>query len=221
MKINCILVGIVLFITGCRKKDDSIELVTVKGRVWDDNRQQPVKNLVVYIYDVKCENWACHFNQVVDSTRTDNNGYYEMVYKPQNNNSLNVSCSYASRSYVHAEPQNQQQRISKGNNTANFTLRKTSVLKARLMVSNNPFPPLKVFDNIETFMVEINGTNNDTLVYLRCVPNQNNLIDLLIIEPGYQYGRRKTENISINSFPDTFNVTIVSDPSTYTRFKYY
>lgn len=221
MKTNWLLLGIILFLVGCEKKADSIGRTIVKGRAWDDNRQQPIKNLLVYIYDVKCENWACHYNQVVDSTRTDDEGYYEMDYRPKNQNSLYVTCDFLSRLYVHAQPQNQQQRISKGNNTANFTLRQTSVLKTRVTVSNNPFPPLKIFDNIEAFVVEINGENNDTIVYLRGVPNQINPIDLVIVEPGHQYGRRKTEIIFINSFDDTLNVTITADVNTFDRFKYY
>ena len=221
MKIILFLAGGILLLYGCRKKEDAFEEITVNGRVWDDNRQQSITNLLVYLYDVKCENWACGFNEIVDSTRTDNNGYYKIIYKRKNSNSLYVNCGYPNRSYVHAQPQVQDQPIYKNNNTIDFTLRKTSVLKARIIVSGNPFPPLKVADNIEAYMVEITGTNKDTLIYLRGVPNQNNVIDLVIVEPGYQYGRYKKENIFIPSFADTSDVTIMAEANTFTRFRYY
>jgi hypothetical protein len=212
-----VLLFIILLLISCKKKEYP---VIVKGQAWDDSRQKPVKNLLIYIYDVKCENFGCHFNQILDSTRTDESGHYEMIYQPQNGNSLHIDCSYQPRTYVYADPEQRQRRLSIGNNTGDFILRKTTVLKARIIMSNNPFPPLKIIDNIEAFMVEVNGINKDTVVYLRGVANKNNFIDFLIIEPGYIYYKRKTENIVVNSLVDTFAVTILTDPSTYPQFKY-
>jgi hypothetical protein len=211
----------ILLLTNC-KKDEANELVIIKGKVWDDNMQMPIKNLLVCIYDVKCENFACHSNEIVDSTRTDNNGNYEMNYKRKNSNSLYVRCSYPNRSYTHPTNQgNNHQILSPGIYTdKNFILRKTSVLKTRVLVTNNPFPPLKIFDNINAYMVEIKGANKDTIVYLRGVANRVNLIDLVAFSPNILYYRRKTESINLGTYADTINITILADPNTFPITKY-
>ena len=108
------LLSSILLLVNC-KKDKNYELVSIKGRVWDDNMHQPVKNLLVYMYDVECENFACHGNDIVDSTRTDINGKYEMNYYRRNYNSLYVRCDYPDRSYTHPTNQgNEHQILSPG-----------------------------------------------------------------------------------------------------------
>ena len=215
------LLSTILLLTNC-KKDETNELVIIKGRVWDDNMQIPVKNLLVYIYDVKCENFACHSNEIVDSTRTDNNGNYEMNYKRKNSNSLYVRCTFPNRSYTPPTNQgNEHQILRPGTYTEkNFILRKTSVLKTRVLVSNNPYPPLKIFDNIEAHMEEIKGANKDTVVYLRGVANRLNQIDLVASSPDLLYYRRKTESINLGTYADTINITILANPNTFPITKY-
>lgn len=215
------LLSSVIFFTSC-KKDKENELVIIKGRVWDDNREEPVKNLLVYMYDVKCENFACHSNEIVDSTRTDNNGMYEMNHIRKSSNSLYVRCNYADRTYTPPTNQGNEHQILKPGiyTDKNFILRKTSVLKTRVVVRNNPHPPLKIFDNIEAHMVEIKGASKDTIVYLRGVANRANAIDLVAFSPDMLYYRRKTESINLGTHADTINVTILADPNTFPITKY-
>jgi hypothetical protein len=208
---------LLIFFIGCKKDEHP---VIVKGQAFDDIRKQPVKNLLVYIYDVQCENFGCHFNKVLDSTRTDANGRYEMMYYPKNSNTLHVACSFSPDTFVFADIQNAQPRISIGDNTVDFIIRKTTVLKARIVVTNNTFLPLRIFDNISKIPIEINGVNKDTVVYLRAVANKANLINLIAFEPGQIYYRKKTESIVFNSLADTFTVTIPADLSNYPQFKY-
>jgi hypothetical protein len=222
VKTNWTITLLCLFslLTSCTEEDESFEPVVVQGRVWDDKLQQPVKNLLIYIQDVACKNFMCHFNEIVDSTRTDSDGYYQINYKPKRLNILYVGCAYQDRSYAHAENQSQQYQLKKGYNTVNFTLRKTSVLRARVIVTKNPFPPLKVFDHIGFHMVEINGTDNDTVIYLRGVANHSNWIDLIAASPDFSYYRRRTDYIFPGTFADTIDIAIAADPNTFPITEY-
>ena len=215
------LLIITLLLASC-KKDKISELVIIKGKVWDDNMQRPIQNLLVYIYDVKCENFACHSNEIVDSIRSDNNGNYEMNYIRKSSNSLYVACSYPNRSYTHPTNQgNEHQILRPGIYTdMDFILRKTSVLKARVIVRNNPYPPLKIIEDIEANLVEIYGTNKDTIVYLRGVANHVNQIGLVASSPDMLYYRGKNEIINLGTYADTINISILADPNTFPITKY-
>lgn len=224
MKTICtyLILALLFGFASCEDKDDILERVIVKGRVYDDINQQPVKNLLVFIYDVECKNFACHSNKVLDSTRTNFNGYYEINYKPKNGNSLYVMCGYPSRTYAHPENQDWQKQIGRGNNYANFTLRKTSVLRTRVIVTNNPFPPLKVADNIESHWVEIYGANKDTVIYLRGVANHSNPISLFVTTPDFTtYYRQRVDYIQLGAYADTLDLLIRADPNTFPITKYY
>lgn len=211
-----------LAVLSCNKKDASLKYVLIQGRAWDDNKQVPIADLLVYLFNVKCENWACHFDKILDSTRTDNNGYYQIRYKPKESYEFHVSCGFAKNEYIVAPPAEQERIVDLGNNVVNFILRKTSVLKARVLVKDNAFLPLTVADHIQWFPPEIGGANNDTTVYLYGIPNQSNMIDLITFEPPTQeYFRKRSDTITLNGFADTFNITIVAEPKTFPRFKYY
>ena len=210
----------VLILLACNKKDDTLKFVSVSGRVWDDNKQAPVPDFWVYLYDIKCENWACHYNKVLDSAQTDADGYYAIRYKPQNSNSLRLSREWFDNRYVVIQPHDEIYIVEKGENTADFTVRRTSVMRTRVLIKNNPFLPLKTHDNIQLFPPEIPGTDNDTIVYLYGLPNRTNLIDLSVFEPGGAFYRKRTDSIALNGFADTFNITITAEPITFPRFKY-
>jgi hypothetical protein len=86
----------------CKKESDIIDIVSVSGKVWDNTLQKSVSNLLVYIYDVKCENFHCGYNKVVDSTRTDSNGFYKIEYPRRNYNTLYLKCSNQDYSYTNS-----------------------------------------------------------------------------------------------------------------------
>ncbi|TXK37028.1 hypothetical protein FVR03_16250 [Pontibacter qinzhouensis] len=205
-----------LLLPGCKDKDDAAEMVVVKGRVYDDLLQQPVQNMLVYIYDVACKNFACSYNQLLDSTRTDAHGYYQLAHKPKNSNGLNVGCSIPDRMYALPNGQTSQRPISKGSNNVNFIIRKTSVIRARVLVTNNLYPPLSIGDYIGFHLVRVYGANNDTTVYLRGVANQENIISLLSAAPNFStYYRRRLDYLTYGAYADTFDITIIAEPDKF------
>lgn len=219
-KWTALIFSCIFMIASC-KKDDSAELVVVKGKVWDDKLLQPVKNMSVIIYDVECENFMCHANDVVDSTKTDDNGNYEINYKRKNSNSLYVVCNYPRRLYVHPTDQgNEHQILNPGTYTGkDFILRKTSVLKARVVIRNNPFPPLKISDNKGSY-IQINGASKDTIIQLRAVANSTNQLSLVANSPDMSYYRLRWDDVVLGAYADTFNITIEADPNTFPITKY-
>ena len=216
MKTNWVLslLGMLVLLSGC-EKDESSELVVVQGSVYDDIMQQPVENLLVYIHDVECRDFMCGNGKIVDSTRTDSNGLFKMNYKAKNLNSLYLTLRYLDRSYVPAGSQESSYQLVRGNNVTHFILKKTSVLKARVIVINNPHPPLKVFDGIEAHMVEIPGIQKDTVIYLRTVATKKNEIALVVHSPDMLYYRARKDCFYPGSYADTFNITIEANPETF------
>lgn len=220
MRIAAIILSCIFLIAGC-KKDDSAELVVVKGRVWDDKLQQPVKNVSVIIYDVKCENFICHTNEIVDSTRTDDSGNYEMIYKRKNSNTLYVVCKYPKRLYVHSSDQGNDHQIRNPGTylDKNFILRKTSVLQTRLIIKNNPYPPLKISDYKGSY-IQIYGASKDTVIHLRGVANNTNQLSLVVNSPDMSYYKLRLDDVILGAYADTFNITIEADPNTFPITKY-
>lgn len=221
-KISFLLSIVVLLLINC-KKDDSAERVIVSGKAFDEILQKPVKNLSVYVYDNVCENFACHFNQIVDSTRTDDNGYYHLNFKPKNLNSLHLVCNFPKGMYGRSRNQNTdfEYQLTKGNYTGkDFILDKTSVLKTRVILTNNPFPPLKIFDNIDGHIEQVYGMNKDTTVLLRTVCNVYHQIDFIAFSPDMSYYRRRTDNIPPSNYADTIYITIQADPNNFPIKKY-
>ena len=207
--------------SGCEKSESFGEVI-VTGKVWDDIRQKPVANLLVYMYDVECKNFSCHQNMIVDSVRTDNNGLYEIKYVRKNQNNLYVRCGYKKDSYAYlSKNENEYQFLKDGTYSGkNFILRKTSVLRIRAIVKNNLYPPLRLHDNISSNFVKIYGTNADTLVYLHGVPNTINQLDLIVSSPDYTYYRRRTDYINLGNFADTLDITVSAVPDTFPIKKY-
>ncbi|MET4084173.1 hypothetical protein ABIB40_004147 [Pedobacter sp. UYP30] len=193
----------------CKKESDIIDIVSVSGKVWDSTLQKPVSNFLVYIYDVKCENFHCGYNKIVDSTRTDVNGFYKIDYPRKNYNDLYLTCGDKNKSYTYGG----QFQISKGGTYSdkNFLLKKTSVVRARVIVKNNKYPPLYLIDDSDVNSIQIYGLNKDTVVYFRGVANSINGIMLYVNSDYYSYYRRRIDEITLGPYADTLNVTINAD----------
>jgi hypothetical protein len=193
----------------CKKESDIIDIVSVSGKVWDNTLQKSVSNLLVYIYDVKCENFHCGYNKVVDSTRTDSNGFYKIEYPRRNYNTLYLKCSNQDYSYTNSG----EFQIEKGGKPIikNFSVNKTSVLKTRLIFKNNIYPPFRLSNYTDGKFIQIYGLNKDTIIYLKGIANSANFIVLSSISDFYSYYRRRDEIITLGTFADTLNVTIDAD----------
>lgn len=223
MKVKKILILFfaTFFFINCKKEDNS-KTVFVQGKAWDQILNQPVQNLLIYVYDTKCENFACHDNKTIDSTRTDANGNYKLKFKHENLNSLHLICSFPKYKYIYDISQNSssEYQISDGDNIGkDFILLKTSVLKTKVSVVNNLFPPLKISDYVGS-RVNIYGTKKDTTVYLYGVSNSGNTIDLIVSTPDLSYYRRRIDIVYPGSYADTINISIQADPDTFPIKKY-
>ena len=196
----------------CKKERSSGEedLVIVSGKVWDNTLNEPVSNLLVFISKNSCVNFSCNNSKRVDSTRTDKNGFYKITheYDPF----LSISCDYG-KTYANAG----SFQLSKSGTylDKNFTLRKTSILRARVIVKNNLYPPLIINNNIDIIPSQIYGSDKDTVVYFRGFANFVNVIDLLVRSPNLSYYRRKIDYINLGNYADTLDITINADPDNF------
>lgn len=222
-KFRYLIVLIILIAQLSCEKTESFGEFEVSGKVWDDILQKPVSNLLVYMYDLECKDFACHRNKIVDSVRTDNYGSYKLKYNRKNKNVLYVTCGYENDMYASPSKHDVEfQFINEGiYPDKNFILRKTSVLRLKVLVKDNLYPPLRIHDNVNSHEVKVYGTTADTIVYLRGVANTINQIDLVVSSPDSKYFRSRTDYINLIGSTDTLNITINAEPDTFPIKKYY
>ncbi|KAA3438765.1 hypothetical protein [Rufibacter hautae] len=211
-------------LTGCMEEEEDYGHVTVKGRVYDSNRQQPVANQLVYVFDHGGVSMPWMYQNILDSTRTDASGHYELGFERKNLNQTYVTCGWLSFSdkptYAYAKDHPGETEVKGSNGTYDFDLHKISVLRVRLKVINNPYPPLKVWATANVGfspspVVWVHGNHNDTVFYLRGVANEMNAFGLEAKSPDGSYNRSKWDYHQLGAYADTLEVTMVADPSTF------
>lgn len=97
-----------------------------------------------------------------------------------------------------------------------FKAYKSHVLKARLQVKNNTNPPV----NISTlrYVGKVWGTNNDTTVYMKIIPNILNEIQFSIINVDTpSLHNYIMVPVDMPGFQDTFSITIPLSPRLFPK----
>jgi len=204
--------AIILLVTGCKKISPGIAS-TVSGTVMDNNRGVPIMNATVTLRQEKYKLFGGATtvgNPITTTSGPD--GKYSITFTsggPGDDFELSLSVD---SNYLN---ENNPQKIPAEKDTVvNFNAWQLAILKAHIIVKNNPAPPLTVFCD-DFAGVGIWGTNNDTVVTLKVIPNRPNGLQFLIKVPSNQYDSSLITDFTLSGFSTTYYQTFTVNPSTF------
>jgi len=207
--------AIVLLLAGCKKIPAGINS-TVSGTVMDNNRGVPIMNAKLTVQEEKYHFYGDEAGEFpVGSpitTTSGPDGKYSITFTSNGQGDeyelgLSVDSNYLN--------ENNWQKIPVGKDTVvNFNAWQLATLKAHIIVKNNPAPPLTVFCD-DFAGVGIWGTNNDTVVTLKVIPNRPNGLQFAIKVPANQYESTLISDFTLSGFSTTYYQTFTVDPSTF------
>jgi hypothetical protein len=215
MKPVLIYLLIVCLFSSCRKDIPAGIKTTITGLVFDDNKNQPVTNMSINIVEYKNGIYGPEPYRIIDSTISGFDGKYAITFTTtgkgiQYSISMSPGLNYLSYQSPNILP------IGK-DTTINFFAVKLSVLKADIQIQNNLNPPLRMYDaSYSSWVNEIYGTNIDTVVFLKVIPNRINNIAFNVTNTDSPliYNVR-IDTLNFSGFSDTFNLSFNLDPSTF------
>jgi hypothetical protein len=212
----CLLVFCIISFTSCKKNIKADIKTNLTGLVNDPIANLPISNSTIYVEEYKSGFYGPVFNRVIDSTKSGSDGRYTLAFVTTGKGvEYRLACSTGFNYYS----QQGAQDISIGtDNSINFWAYKLHVLKARILVSNNPNPPLRVYGTISLAVGNISSTSNDTTIFLPVIPNFENYIYFTIrnIDTPAIYNAR-IDTLRLQGLTDTFTHTFQVDPTLFRR----
>ncbi|WP_025609558.1 hypothetical protein [Pontibacter actiniarum] len=180
-------------LTGCKLEpvEPNIE-TTVSGKVYDSWNKLPITDFKLRVAEymkVRAgEGFTYNFIQFLDSTYTDADGNYAMAFRTSGKgNHYRVEYD---RQRNFAYPYEGYTEIKAGeDNQLDYDFQRAVTLRARVIVHDNPAPPLAVGTARQKWYNEkIYGVNNDTVTYMQVIRNSTNEIVFSIHEqPSYRF----------------------------------
>lgn len=227
MKSNMCLVIILMAVIGvsCKKdlSGDRVETL-LSGRVTDGNSKQPIKDVKIVVWEYRLTDDMFKAQRyrykAVDSALTDDKGNYSIRFQ-----SSGFAISYKPESqlaknyYTHYDTE--ELTIGK-NNTRDLLAYQAKILKARIIYSENPYPPLivrtwstikvltRIGDSWDLGTFKLHSPQGDTTVLLKVIPQAQNNVAI-----GFYNGSKsyfKFESLSFTFSSDTLTKTFTIDP---------
>ena len=188
---------------------------SVSGRFQDYNVSRPFAHTKVYLAEY-IDDPVSHFtlSKFMDSTTTDNNGYYSMsfttsgvgvqyrvIFMPVG---LNYWACYSAENAI---------LNLGGQNIINSYTAKLCILKARVVVIDNPYRPLIAYtgpDNYYSYgnSYRLNKINQDSILLLGVLPDRINFIHFKVITTDTTYREYVHEQIDTIDMTGNFNDTL-------------
>jgi hypothetical protein len=202
-----------LMLYGCRKNIPAGIETTITGKVYDPKTNKPITQAGIYIQEYEPGGmYPPQFMGIIDSARTDNDGNYQINFTTTGRGTEYRITFSPGNSY---DPITVPKKIQPGRDTViNFVAFKIHTLKARVIVTNNYNPPLKVYTRLHTLNAgSIHSLSADTTIYLSILPDQYNEVFFNIknVDTPSLYNMR-IDTLLFQGFTDTFQLTFQVDP---------
>lgn len=213
---KCLIFFCIILLTNCKKNIKADIKTNLMGLTSDPLTQLPISNASIYVHEYKTGMYGPVFSRTVDSTKSGSDGRYNFSFATTGHG---VEYRLAFLPTVNYYILQDAQKINIGtDNTINFFAYKIHTLKARVIITSNPNPPLRVYSNISSGSNNISATTNDSTVFLQVIPNFDNYIYFNITNvdtPGIYNARIDT--LFLPGFTDTFTHTFQVDPTLFQR----
>jgi preprotein translocase subunit YajC len=200
----------------CKKLHTDAGIDTnVSGIVMDYKSQQPIKNIPIYIDEYETGFYGPKYRATIDSTKSGVDGKYKIHFSTTGQGiQYRIGFKPGGNFYILHD----DVTLNVGKDTVvNFYATQYHILKARIEMTDNPNPPMRV-STIAGLQANVWSTNNDTLVFMKVIPNQKNEIQYTITNVDtpsvYNY---KVDTINFPGFQDTISVTLPVIPKSFPK----
>ena len=212
---NIILLFIISLLFACKKHIDAGIKTNVSGRIADYITQEPIANIPVYIYEYATGFNNLQFLGIIDSAVSGPDGKYHLNFTTTGHG-IEYKIAISLNDFFYSVQSLATLPIGK-DTVINFYAAKLHVLKARLQITDNPNPPMGV-STINGLYANVWGTSNDTVVFMKVFPNQDNQVQFTITNidtPSiYNY---ELDTFHFPGFLDTFDRTFPVSPKTFIK----
>lgn len=199
----------------CKKHLDAGINTNVTGIVFDSKNQQPIPNVPIYISEYETGFYGPRYKAIIDSSKSSPNGKYAIHFSTPGHG-IQYRIGFRPDADFYTLQGAAILNVGK-DTTVDFYATKYHILKARLQITENPNPPMRV-STIAGLQANVWGTNNDTVVFMKIIPDHINKIQFTITNidsPSiYNY---QIDTIKFSGFQDTFNLTIPLFPKNFPK----
>ena len=224
-----ILLFLLIFGTGCSKDYTSVDSV-ITGTFYDSRNLEAIEGVILRVAEYypipkknEFETQQYNLVQVLGTSTTNQDGYYNIPFSAVNNGDIylieyEIDGRYSSAPSVPvgiAEILSRNIEIEKlgGTITKDFDFNRYYYLKFRVVVHDNPFPPI----NINGYWYHQNGmrivatnpiynTNNDTTKYIQVANNHTNYLQFMVTNDNNDILKNNPDiPVEINSDIDTID----------------
>jgi len=199
------------------KKDNAVTITTLSGTTVEGNSGLPIVDGKVYVWEYRQTNDLFKSQMIrhklIDSVKTDKSGNYSLSFKSSESVGFYRANFQLSSNYYYQYVPEKNLVIGSGN-VMNLTAYRASFLKARVIYSENPNPPLSVitFSDLNPSWTlsnhRLDKVKADTTLILKLIPNYPNTV-YFIYSNGFNpftYKETITPVNSIDTLVRTFNV---------------
>ncbi|WP_069661334.1 hypothetical protein [Arcticibacter eurypsychrophilus] len=204
------------------KKDNT--LTTLSGTMVEAYSSLPISDGKVYVWEYRQTNdlFKSHMirHKLVDSVTTDKSGNYSLSFKSSVSAGAYIANFKLSSNYYYQYVP-EKNLIIGSNNVMNVTAYQASFLKARVIYSENPKPPLGVFtqsDFIPYWTLSshlLDKVRADTTLILKLIPNRPNTIYFRYTDGVNVFSYK--EKITPENLTDTLVRTFNVNPTEFVR----
>ncbi|MFD2564498.1 hypothetical protein [Aquimarina rubra] len=218
-----VLILIIQFLTSCDSDDDqTLVLTTVKGRVYDVERNINIEGLEVSVLKTDCF-IGCD-SEFIDSAITDENGNYSITYHHIPGERYVLLKPYFESEY-YTEFIDVEKEIEEGvENIKDIDAWLPVIIKLNARITNNENGPLRIFNKIighrDLSFISfpshvIDEQEKDTIVYMEGRPNSQVELDF-VYSTGYSNeDYHHYREIVQTSLADTLSVSYIVDCSSF------
>lgn len=181
--------------------------------VLDYKTRQPIADIPIYIYEYETGFYGPRYKATIDSTKSGIDGNYD-IHFATTGKGIQYEIVFRPSDAFFALQNSVVLNVGK-DTMINFYATRFHVLKARIQMTENPNPPMRV-SNVAGLQANVWGTNNDTIIFMKIIPNQINKIQFTITNVDtpsiYNY---RIDTINFSGFHDTFSMTIPVVPKNF------
>jgi|GEM_PF-2815491 len=207
------LLLVIILAYSCKKNIEAGIKTNISGTTYDDNSQQPIPNVPIYINEYTTGFYGPIFRATIDSTKSGSDGNFNISFS---------TTGHGSEYRIVFQPGDDFLTFQNGiilnvgkDTMIRFSAIKFHVLKARFQITQNPNPPLRV-STVVGLQASVWGTNNDTTVFMKILPNLVNEIQFTItnVDSPSIYNIQ-LDTINFSGFQDTFNMVFPLVPENF------
>ncbi len=194
--------------------------INVIGKVFDDFKNQPIQNVLIYVY--KPGSFFGTGYKLMAKTKTDLNGNYSISFEigqfESGQGSYLITFGNPNDLFIF-DYDNLEHYLTKGNNKIDFFIRKAKIFRTNITITNNIYGKMALYNGYATETQSIPMATTNTTLYFKADPKGPNIFQMYVHEPDGHYWW-KSELKECQGINDTIDIQINADINNFKRYNF-